>query len=87
MGASTEAAIRKEEQVGDARFLDGVMKCIQKRCEILGLNAPSRLAWTDKDANNYGPFLTEDERRNRLLACLGEFSEHEFSRAPVSWSG
>ena len=33
---------RYEGQVGDSRFLSGVQWCINKRCEILGLNAASR---------------------------------------------
>ena len=77
MGASTEAGVRKEEQIGDPRFLDGIMKCISKRCEILGLDAPKKAAFSNADGTiDYGPFLTEDERRTRLLACLGEFSGH-----------
>ena len=70
--ASTEVGVRKEEQAGDPRFLDGVLKCIQKRCEILSLDAPSKLSLLDKDRNNYGPFLTDEERRARVLALLGE---------------
>ena len=70
--ASTEAGVTKQEQAGDPRMLDGVLKCINKRCEILGLNAPSKLSLLDKDGNNYGPFLTEDERRHRLLAAFLE---------------
>jgi len=70
--ASTEAGVTKQEQAGDPRMLDGVLKCINKRCEILGLNAPSKLSLLDKDGNNYGPFLTEDDRRNRLLAAFLE---------------
>ena len=74
MGASTEAGVRKEEHAGDPRFMGGVLKCIFKRCAILGLDAPKKTAFTDPTGTmDYGPFLTEDERRNRLLA-LGEFS-------------
>ena len=31
---------RSESMAGNPAFLDGVMKCIVKRCEILGINAP-----------------------------------------------
>ena len=68
--ATTEAGIRKEEQVGDPRFLDGALKCIHMRCELLGLNAVKKVSLLDGDGNNYGPFLTEDERRSRLLAVF-----------------
>lgn len=30
-------------QVGDAHFLDVVLKCVQRRCELLGLDAPKEL--------------------------------------------
>ncbi len=33
--------IKLEEQNGDPRFLQGVERCIQKRCELLGLTAPA----------------------------------------------
>ena len=37
-----KATSRSEGQTGNAAFLDGVMKCIDKRCKILGLDAPTR---------------------------------------------
>ena len=33
-----EASIRRETPVGDPRFLDGVMRCIAQRCDLLGLS-------------------------------------------------
>jgi hypothetical protein len=42
-GDRTKASIRKEEQHGDPRYLEGVRWCISKRCEILGLDAPKRV--------------------------------------------
>jgi hypothetical protein len=41
-GDRTKAAIRKEEEHGDPRYLSVVQWCINKRCDILGLNAPQR---------------------------------------------
>ena len=46
-------------QAGDPRFLDGVQWCIERRCKILGVDAPQRvqsdgriiLTWGDKDAD------------------------------------
>jgi hypothetical protein len=70
--ASTEAGVRKEEQAGDPRFLDGMLKCSHMRCELLGLNAAKKISVLDADGNTYGPFLTEDDRRNRLLAAFLE---------------
>ncbi|MFA5150268.1 MAG: ECF-type sigma factor [Candidatus Omnitrophota bacterium] len=38
-----EKTKRVEGQVGDPRFLQGVANCIDKRCELLGLNAPKNV--------------------------------------------
>ena len=37
-----EGTRREEGQTGDPRFLTGVQWCINKRCEILGLDAPHK---------------------------------------------
>lgn len=42
---STEST---EERLGDPRYLDGVMKCIQKRVDILGLDAPQKVQVEEK---------------------------------------
>ena len=36
------ASVRRENQVGDPRFLERIDKCIERRCAILGLEAPKR---------------------------------------------
>jgi hypothetical protein len=38
----TRSGTRSEGQAGNPAFLEGVLKCIAKRCEILGLDAPKR---------------------------------------------
>lgn len=40
--AINETAKEEKEMVGDPRFLDGVLKCIAKRAEILGLDSPQK---------------------------------------------
>lgn len=40
---------RVEGQSGNPAFLEGVFKCINKRCEILGLDAPKRQEHTGAD--------------------------------------
>ena len=35
---------RREGQAGDPRFLDGVLQCVKRRCALLGLNAPTKVA-------------------------------------------
>lgn len=39
--ARLKAQVRKEGQVGDPRFLNGVQWCIERRCKILGIDAPA----------------------------------------------
>jgi len=41
-GQQTEKTIQGETGTGDPRYLSGVQWCINKRCEVLGLDAPSR---------------------------------------------
>src|SRR5437763_248565 len=38
-----------KHQIGDPRFLEQVYKCIDKRCEVLGLNAPKKIAPTNPE--------------------------------------
>ena len=56
-------------QVGDASFLAGVMSCITKRCQILGLDAPKKLEHTGADG---GPVQVNDEGHNRALLSLAD---------------
>lgn len=37
------AEVKKEHRDGNPAFLDGVMKCIAKRCELLGLDQPKKV--------------------------------------------
>jgi transcriptional regulator with XRE-family HTH domain len=55
-----KVVMRKEGQAGNPAFLAGVLTCIERRCSILGLDAPKRfvIRWDD---------LT-DEQIDRLAA-------------------
>ena len=55
-----KVVMRKEGQAGNPAFLAGVLTCIERRCAILGLDAPKRfvIRWDD---------LT-DEQIDRLAA-------------------
>lgn len=55
-----KAYLRKEGQSGNPAYLAGVLTCIERRCKILGLDAPERfkIQWDD---------LT-DEQIDRLAA-------------------
>jgi hypothetical protein len=41
---TTKASIRNETQVGDPRFLERIQKCIDQRCDILGLSTATEAA-------------------------------------------
>jgi hypothetical protein len=49
---ASETELTKEKRDGTPAFLEVVLKCISKRCEILGLNAPQKIAPTTPDGNS-----------------------------------
>lgn len=65
-------------QAGDPRFLAGVERCIERRCKILGLDAPTKQEITGADG---GPIETKDvsltdvQRRTAIAAMFGESTE------------
>lgn len=46
-GPQHEAAVKREEMIGNPRFLEGVERCIERRCDILGLDAPKKIDLMD----------------------------------------
>lgn len=42
-GAIDKTSETTEDLAGDPRFLDAIAKCVQKRCDILGLDAPKSI--------------------------------------------
>lgn len=46
-----KAQERTEAQIGDPRYLSGIQWCINKRCELLGLDAPKKIAPTKPDGS------------------------------------
>jgi len=42
IGSRVKQIDRQEGQAGDPRFLQGIQWCIEKRCELLGLDAPKK---------------------------------------------
>lgn len=48
---SKQSKVEIEERPGDPRYLAGVITCVKRRCELLGLDAPDTLTLKgDKDA-------------------------------------
>lgn len=66
--SESEATIVETDQAGDDRFLQTVLKCIERRCKILGLDAPEKHAETDSKGND----LDRIERINSLAGRLLE---------------
>lgn len=45
----SRARVQREHRDGNPAYLDGVLKCIERRCKLLGLDAPERfvIRWED----------------------------------------
>lgn len=48
-------------------YLAGVMSCIDRRCKLLGLDAPTKIAPTDPSGENPYMGLSDDDLRRALL--------------------
>lgn len=60
-----------EDLVGAPAFLAGVMSCIERRCKLLGLDAPTKVAPTTPEGDKpYNDELSEERRISRLAAIL-----------------
>jgi hypothetical protein len=66
----TEASLRRETPVGDPRFLDGVLKCITQRCDILGLSTSTEAA--KALGTGLAALLTQAQATGPLAAPLAE---------------
>ncbi|MCC6490691.1 MAG: helix-turn-helix domain-containing protein [Candidatus Hydrogenedentes bacterium] len=69
-GASTKRVV--EGRLADPRYLEKVQWCINKRCEILGLNAPAKYEHTGKDGQ---PIQTETKNAQELCEVLKKYNE------------
>jgi hypothetical protein len=61
-GERMKAAIRREGRDGNPAFLAGVQWCIERRCKLLGLDAPQRVSLNARDI---------DHEITALMANLG----------------
>jgi hypothetical protein len=76
-----ETTERKEGQTGDPRFLDGVQWCINKRCELLGLNAPKGVDLTTGGEKLPEPKV-DDAKFDRAIEGLIKAIGAQLSNAP-----
>jgi transcriptional regulator with XRE-family HTH domain len=65
-----KATLRKEGQAGNPSFLAGVLTCIERRCAILGLDAPKRfiIKW-DELSDDQIDRLAAGEPPEKVLAA------------------
>lgn len=61
--ASAEQTLKTEDRNGDPRYLQGVQWCIEKRCKLLGLDAPDRVQidWRETLPDGIGPQDVTDQ--------------------------
>lgn len=58
---------------GDPAWLDRIMRCIERRCKLLGLGVPERLQLSGGlEMGGSAPLLSVDERREALKALVGD---------------
>lgn len=66
------ATLYTEDDAGDPRYLQLVLSCIDRRCKMLGLDAPVRVTASQESADaEYGSYLTPGQRAERLAEMLG----------------
>ena len=70
----SKAQIRKEGRVGDPRFLAGAQWCIERRCKLLGLDAPQRQEITGADGGDLS-IVIRDKIEAGLDKIYGEEKE------------
>ena len=80
----TKGAVTTETSPGDPRYLQTVQWCITKRCELLGLNAPAKMALTDPTGDKPYEPLTDTERASRLASLLESARDRRNRQAALS---
>ena len=63
---------RREGQVGDPRFLDGVLRCIAQRCDILGLSTATE---TNREVGKGLSGLLAQARQDMSLRAVAPIAE------------
>jgi len=63
-GKGTEAIKTSKGQAGDPRFLAGIERCIERRCKLLGIDAPAQ----HEHRVRFGVAEWREERAARLAA-------------------
>jgi hypothetical protein len=64
--ATTNATVTEETMLGNPAYLAGVQWCIERRCKILGIDAPTKIAPTDPAGANPYMGMPDDVLRAEL---------------------
>jgi hypothetical protein len=64
----------KGQIAGDVRYLDVVMRCIEQRCKILGIGAPTKVGLTDPSGEKELT-ISDEERISLVTAFVNRISE------------
>lgn len=81
--ATTEASIRKEQRDGNPSYLAGVQWCIERRCKIMGTDAPTKVAPTDPTGTHeYDPITARERLASRLASIAARCGAAELSGGP-----
>lgn len=70
----SKAAVRKEQRQGDPRYLSGVQWCIERRCAILGIDAPKRQEVTGAGGGAIQAEVVIDDAREGILRKLASIA-------------
>lgn len=69
---TAEKIIREEEKVGDPRWLEGIQRCIDQRCKVLGLYRTTPSTSGQGDTGETGPTV-----KSRVTLLLGIFEQYQ----------
>lgn len=83
-GNKDKAQVRTEDMLGDPRYLAQIQSCIDRRCKLLGLDAPAKIAPTNPDGTEPYDGSTSD---SAILASLSAIFEQAAAQAGAGAGG
>lgn len=73
VGKTSQDDIDKEEtgaQTGDPRYINAILSIVERRCRLLGLDAPTKVAPTTPEGDKPYQSMTETEIDSRIAELL-----------------
>ncbi len=68
--STKKAKIKQTDSIGNTKYLEGVQWCVERRCQLLGFDAPKKLDHSGKlNLNNYSFDVSKltDEQLQRII--------------------